>query len=255
MTRFSLIMVFSNTDDIFDLRECLRTNIDEQSLKPEEVIIVLNGFKNSALPNIGYQHKSIRLIKSEDMLPLAAALNLAIHEAQTDIIARIDPDDQSLPDRFHKQIDILEKNPEISVCGTSVIMNDRVRHYPETDTDIKKKMNMVNPIAHPSVMFRKANILKVGGYDIVLKAQDYLLWLKLRAVGEKFYNIQNPLVRLGTLDLVNRRGPSYFKQEMKIIWIAFTRGFIPLRYSMANVTMRFVARFSPKFVKKWFYRG
>ena len=255
MTEFSLILVFSNTDDIFELRECLRTNIDEQLLKPEEVIIVLNGFNHSSVPDIGYKHRSIKLIKSENMLPLADALNLAIHEAQTDIIARIDPDDQSLPNRFREQIDILEKNPEITVCGTSVKMNDWIRHYPERDTDIKKKMNMVNPIAHPSVMFRKADILKVGGYDNVLKAQDYLLWLKLRAAGAKFFNIQNPLVRLGTLDLVNRRGPRYFQQEMKVIWIAYSSGCMPLRYALANITMRFVARFSPKFVKKWFYRG
>lgn len=83
-----------------------------------------------------YKEKDHRivLIENEKNLGLTKSLNKGITVAKGDFIARMDADDISLPERFEKQMSLLEKHPEIGVCGSIIdYMGDRkgVKYYPE----------------------------------------------------------------------------------------------------------------------------
>ena len=161
--------------------EWLRESIESiltQTLTDFEFIIINDGSTNNAEEVIlSYKDMRIKYIKQENQ-GLAKSLNNGMDIAQGEYIARMDSDDISLPERFEKQISFLEKNPEISLVGTSYEM------FPERKIvlhpDKVKFVDLLKGcfIAHPTVMFRKADFEKYNlKYNETFKAaQDYDLW-------------------------------------------------------------------------------
>ena len=100
-------------------------------------------------------------------LGLAKSLNRLIDEALEDeeFIFRMDLDDISVKNRFSKQIQFMEENPEISLSGAQVIDVDanakikRIREFPTDHHDIIRALGRICPVSHPTFCFRK-NVLK-----------------------------------------------------------------------------------------------
>lgn len=110
----------------------------------------------------------------------------------------------SLPERFMRQFDVLEKIKHISCVGVLIEERDeslthrvKVRHVPEKHQDIVRFCQRRNPISHPVAMFRKTHALSVGGYPDGYP-EDYFLWLKMIQSGYKFANIQEVLLNMRT---------------------------------------------------------
>jgi len=135
-------------------------------------------------------------------LGLAGSLNLAIEMARADWVARFDSDDFCMRNRLALQYAFLEANPDIDVLGGAMeIMNDAgeliaLRQYPLTHREIEKKFQFSNSFAHPTVIFRRALITRVGAYDASFRfAEDLELWLRLLNHGSRFANLPDVLVR------------------------------------------------------------
>lgn len=119
------------------------------------------------------------------------------------LIARQDADDKWHPKKLSFQLDYLNNNPDIDICGTSLKYvkpeSFEVTHemiYPEHHEEcVSWLINGRNPLAHPSVVYRSNIITKCGGYDnTFLLAEDMFLWLRAYRNGCKFGNITYPLV-------------------------------------------------------------
>lgn len=126
-----------------------------------------------------------------------ALLNLGMKNATGKYIARMDADDISQPDRFQKQYDFLESNPEYIVCGTlfSVIGGRERVELPLEDEDIKLRMLYITPFCHPSVMMR-AKLLhdnQIYYNADYMPAEDHELWGRLAAYG-KLVNLPDTLL-------------------------------------------------------------
>jgi glycosyltransferase involved in cell wall biosynthesis len=122
---------------------------------------------------------------------ISHALNLGIRESSGELIARIDADDLMRKDRLTLQNAFLEKHPEVVCVGSQVAkinVNEMVigiSCYPERNKQITKTLLFRNCIAHPSVMYRRSAILKVGGYRPEFDGvEDYDLWLRLSVTGQ-----------------------------------------------------------------------
>ncbi len=134
---------------------------------------------------------------------LVHQLNYGLQLAQADVIARMDSDDWSHPERFQKQWTYLLKNPAITVLGTQIsIMDDRdrpigYRRYPILSDDTTRLLRQYNTIAHPSVMYRKHAIMEAGGYwyDRFPANEDYELWCRLAKRGYQLATLDEPLLR------------------------------------------------------------
>ena len=115
----SVIMPVYNADE--HLREAIESILN-QSYRNIEIIVVNDGSKDN-----GYTDSIIR--KYESMVQyfykenggIADALNYAISKANGDYIARMDQDDISLPDRIEKQVEFMETNTDVAVCGTRFV--------------------------------------------------------------------------------------------------------------------------------------
>lgn len=128
-------------------------------------------------------------------------LNRCLHEARAELVARQDADDISEPDRLEKQVAFMTAHPEVTVLGTQLAVIDEKGHllgyrrYPCDHDSIVAAMRMWNPIANPSVMFRRQAVLEVGGYHHAYPpCEDYELWCRLAKQGTRFANLSEALV-------------------------------------------------------------
>ena len=118
---------------------------------------------------------------------LVSILNFGLENSKGKYIARMDSDDISLPNRFSTQINYLIQ-PNIGLVGSGIyVVNEsgsflKYGQYP-TDIVLNELMLDANYIAHPTVMFKRDLIDKVGKYSKAFKhAEDYELWLRISRV-------------------------------------------------------------------------
>ncbi len=199
--RYSLSVVMSVFNGANYLSGAIES-ILHQTYENFEFIIINDGSKDASLNIINdYSAKDYRIkVINQKNKGLPAALNLAIKEANGELIARMDADDISMPDRFERQITEINKY-DLALVGTGVYTMNRLgeidgkRLFPMWHDEIKATLPMRNCICHPSVIFRRDLFWKAGGYDINYKnSQDYELWLRLIENG-KFLNINEPLLK------------------------------------------------------------
>ena len=132
---------------------------------------------------------------------LSAALNHGLEIARAPIVARIDADDVALPDRFRLQYDHLAAHPECVALGCqSLHVNEKGEaigegRYPTSPLAIRWEALFRSPILHPGSMYRREDVLAVGGYrqefDV---AEDYDLWTRLLGRGT-LGNVPQQLLR------------------------------------------------------------
>lgn len=134
---------------------------------------------------------------------LVDQLNYGLQQARAELIARMDGDDWSYPERFQQQFDYLSSQTNVVVVGTQIAIMDAqdrplgLRQYPTTAEQLKSALRRSNPLAHPSVMYRKEPVLKAGGYcyrDYPAN-EDYELWCRLSQQGCQLANLDQTLLR------------------------------------------------------------
>ena len=144
-----------------------------------------------------YKDSRINLIIKPKNSGYTDSLNFGIEIAKGDYIARMDGDDISLPERFEKQVNFLENNLDVVLCGTSyrIIGSGKIIHVPENHEDIQHALLEYSAFGHPTVMMRKSTLDKLPFVYNVEKepAEDYELWVRLLFAG-KLHNLQEVLL-------------------------------------------------------------
>lgn len=196
-------------------------------------------------------------IKPPIKLGLVNSLNLGIQSAKHDILARFDSDDICYFDRIAKQIEFLKNNKNIDVLGGNIeVINSDYKHlyirkYPVTHSEIVKSMHIVCPIAHPTVMYKKVVIKKVGYYnDSYRYAEDIDLWLRLLSSGAKFYNLNTPLIKYRQDSLV--RNIDHYKYFLKARINNFKLKFFPR--NIIGISMLLFVVYMPNFILDIYYK-
>lgn len=180
----SVIMSVYNAEKY--LRESIESILN-QTFKDFEFIIIDDGSTDRSKEIIlSFKDPRIKLVSRENR-GLTKSLNEAIKQSVGKYIARMDADDISEKDRFEKQINFLETNPDIYLCGTwarsideSGAILGELKYPPQTSDEIKKYLIRHNPFIHSTVMFKKGLVDKVGFYDEkFLHVEDYELWTRV----------------------------------------------------------------------------
>ncbi|HFQ5315992.1 TPA: glycosyltransferase [Vibrio vulnificus] len=157
-------------------------SILKQTYKNFELIIIANNCADelwSYLLELKDTDSRI-IIRRTSIGQLVFNLNYGIDIAKGKYIARMDADDISLPDRFEKQLSYLESNDQVNMLATNFSKIDEFGNYIAhdvvkafTNTQIRRALKKYNPLAHPSLMFRKSDILQNRGYAWSMWAEDY----------------------------------------------------------------------------------
>ena len=164
-------------------------SILNQTYSHFELIIIDDCSTDNTIAILRSYHDSrINLIVKSENTGYTNSLNYGISIAKGKYIARMDGDDISLPERFEKQVDFLENNPEVVLCGTQyqIIGTSKTCNHPTEHDEIKAKLILGCYIAHPTVMFNKTffddNQLN---YNTEMEpAEDYDLWSRVAFLGK-----------------------------------------------------------------------
>lgn len=142
---------------------------------------------------LSYDDPRIVYIENEQNLGISRTSNKGVLLARGEYIARQDHDDVSAPERFAEQVKVLDKHPEIGVCGSyfKVFPETQKVKVPVDDEAIKiRTVTEGAAVCHPAAMIRKSVLLDNGieYQDEYRYAEDYQLWVDLLDK-TKFYNI------------------------------------------------------------------
>lgn len=181
----------------------------------------------------------------------AGARQTALEAATNEFVAIMDSDDLSVRNRFELQLKMFDKHPEVSVIGGLIrefvdtpenIVGER--RVPENDVDIKSYLKGRCPMNLVTVMYRKSDIQKVGGFIDWYCEEDYYLWIRLAQNNFQFYNIQENLVnvRVGKEMYSRRGGWRYFKSEARLQWYMFRNKIIGFPRYVFNTVGRFAVQ-------------
>jgi glycosyltransferase involved in cell wall biosynthesis len=153
---------------------------------------------------------------------LANRLNFGISVAKGTYLVRMDSDDISKANRIQTQVDFMNKNLEIGVCGSFVEVigsSKGIWKMPLFDEEIKAFLISGSPFCHPSVIIRKQVLTEynIGYSSIFQQAEDYFLWTQLAKV-TKFANINECLLlyRISEKQVSRIKQKEQAKQKMQI---------------------------------------
>ena len=185
---------------------------------------ILKDYKNR------YPDKFV-ILRNEQNRKLAYSLNRCLEHVKTDLVARMDADDESMPDRFEKQVRFLSEHPEYIVCGTRILIHSELsgREY-TSDIDEhpdKYTLHRHTPFNHATIMCRKEMYDVLGGYTDVkstIRCEDKELWYRFYANGLTGANLTEPLYMLvEDKDLIYRSTAKSrwngFMTEMRGYWM------------------------------------
>lgn len=129
------------------------------------------------------------------------ALNLGMQHCKNDLIARMDTDDISKPERCEKQLNMFSRYPELAIVGSwvdeFVDTPDNVttvRRVPCAQDEIYEYAKRRSAFNHPAVMYRKSAVIANGGYSDLRRNQDVDLFGRMLYAGCKAANVGESLV-------------------------------------------------------------
>ena len=180
-------------------------SILNQTYKNIELIVFIDNPKNNELIEIAQRYekkdKRIKLIINEKNKGLVYCLNKGIELSNGRFIARMDADDISELDRFEKQFNYLNLNPECILVGSQMKLIDEEDKcmvnnisFPIENKKIKKMLKLTNTFCHPSILFIKDYVVEIGGYRDIAYAEDYDLITRIVINGGKIANINEKLI-------------------------------------------------------------
>jgi glycosyltransferase involved in cell wall biosynthesis len=265
--KFSVLMSIYHKEKAEYFDRAMLSTWDEQTIKPNEIILVQDGeLTDDLYKTIEKWQKKLGdlfvIIPLEHNVGLGDALNIGLEKCSYEIVARMDTDDISLPNRFKKQLKVLNEK-DVDICSSWVSEFDSneneivsLRKLPENHNEIVAFAKKRNAINHPAVMYKKEAVLNAGGYKKMMWFEDYYLWIRMILNGAKFYNIQEPLVnmRAGYGQLERRSGLKYAIEEFKFLKTVKELGFLSNSQFIKNSIIRFIARVVPKNLVKMIYK-
>jgi glycosyltransferase involved in cell wall biosynthesis len=264
--QFSLLMSVYGGDRPDYLEAAFRSVVHDQTRPPDDVVLVQDGPVPPDLDAMitGLIHESpvkTSLLALDANVGLGLALDQGMAACAHDIVARMDADDIALPERFERQVPMVESG--IDLVGSALLEfgtgpDDIVgRRVPPVDPDeIVRYARFHQPFNHPTVVYRRSAVQKAGGYRHLALMEDYLLFARMIDEGATVGNIEEPLVlyRVGDGAYGRRGGVALLKSEWALQRKLRVMGFTSRFQFVRNVVVRGGYRLVPERLRTAAYR-
>lgn len=168
-----------------------------------ELIIVNDNPNNIELNTIlnKITDERVKIFSNEKNIGLVNSLNKAVHLSKGNLIARMDADDISMPERLEVQYKYMEEKCLDMVGADIQFINEdgditvERFHFPTTQDQILLNIKYGNCLAHPTWLVKKEIYLDLHGYRNVKSCEDYDF--VLRVLNKGIYQVGNvPIVCL-----------------------------------------------------------
>ena len=183
---------------------------------------------------------NIKYIQHEKNMGACVARNTGLEAANGEFIAYLDDDDEWLPEKIKKQIEVIQKSDVALVyCGSICINDDTGKsEYNNKEYlrgDVFKRLlffNFIESTSYP--LIRKKCLDEIGGFDPLMQSsQDYDVWLRLAQIYEIDYVPEalvkyhkhsgeritgNPAKKISGLERINQKYSLYLENDRKLWW-------------------------------------
>ena len=266
---FSVLLSLYHKEKPEYLEKCFESIWDNQSLKPSEIVLVLDGPIGEQLTTsvqewqvkIGEKLKVVALPQN---VGLGKALNEGLKNCSYEWVFRMDTDDICVEKRFEYQLQFIKDNPNVVLFGGQILEfdhcvdnADKLKPVPEKYLDILSFSKKRNPFNHMTVAYKKSIILSLHGYQHHLFMEDYNLWLRVISKGYEVANLSQVLVyaRVGNGMHARRRGSEYIKSEKQLLDLKIALKTQSLISAYVTFILRSFFRFLPSNLLGFIYNN
>ncbi len=206
--------------------------------------------------------KLFNIIRLPQNVGLGAALRHGVPLCKNELVARMDDDDMSKPERCENEVKYLTENTDCALVGAHINEFDinpnepiRVKKVPIGFENIKKYSRRRNPFNHSAVMFRKTAVLEAGNYKEMRTNQDVELWIRMLNKGYRCENIDEILVDFRFNSNTLKRRKEWNNSKLMIdIWKQFMKNKYCSYWDYVVVkSVQTAICFMPKKLLNWVY--
>lgn len=269
LPEFSLLLPVYAGDRADHLERAFVSSVHGQSLRPSEVVMVQDGPVGPELEEriavlVAGSPVPVRHVRIERNVGLAVALTEGLAACRHDVVARMDADDISLPQRFAVQIPLIAQGHDLVGSGMYEFTEDETgretlgatRNPPTSSADISRYARFHDPFNHPTVVYTKAAVERAGGYAPPGLMEDYWLFARMIADGARTCNSAQWLVkyRVSSGAYKRRGGLALLTSELQLQREFRRSGFTSRSQWLRNVAVRGGYRLIPQSVRRTIYR-
>ncbi|MEE6274474.1 glycosyltransferase [Georgenia wangjunii] len=270
--RFSVLLPVYAGDVPDHFRRAVVSSTREQELAPDELVVVRDGPVGAAIaavlaeldaggPGSPAGDVPVRIVRLERNVGLAQALEAGLAACAHEIVARVDADDVSLPERFARQVPLVAAGLDLLGSAITEFADDEaapgvVRALPTDPDEIARTARFRDPFNHPSVVYRRSAVAAAGGYEDLPLMEDYLLFARMIAGGARVANVPDSLVlyRVGAGAYARRGGLRLLRSEVALQRELRRAGFTTTTQALRNVAVRGGYRLVPEALRRRAYR-
>ena len=264
MTNVSVLMSLYSKESPKYLKKSILSITRAQIIKPDELVVVLDGPITDdlskalqwSISECGVKVKKVILRKNRG---LGVALKLGIKACSNELVVRMDTDDIAFPWRIAHQIAFMESHPKVAASSGYAVEFDstggrRIKPVPTKNIPIYRRF--WNPMVHSATILRKSAIMNVRSYSHQPLFEDYLLWVKLIMADFTLANTEKPLIMFRVNDNTygKRRGIPYLLKEWDFLCRAHDIGFLSVGTLTINLLLKTILRLSPAPLFCLFYK-
>ena len=184
-------------------------SIEAQTYSNYEVVAVDDGSSDDSwfvLQDWASRDERVRVFRQEPK-GIVPALEFARSEATGAYLARMDADDIADPTRFDLQIQLMQSDSSLAICGCEIeyfpaekVRDGALRYQswlnaPATPEEIEKEIFVECPLPHPAFFMRADAIEEVGGYQDLGWPEDYDLLLRVWRSGGRLGKVPAVLMQ------------------------------------------------------------
>jgi glycosyltransferase involved in cell wall biosynthesis len=182
------------------VREAL-ASVQRQQFDDFELVVVNDGSMDGSseiLRAFSQQEPRMRLIERPNQ-GLVFTRNQLLQEARADLVAWMDSDDLSHPERYMRQVAAFNADPELVCLGTNVQVVDPdgmplgIEEFPQDDAGIRSEQSRGTGFRFPSTMQRRSVAMAVGGFRHPFRIGEDLDFLLRVAEQGRVANLPDPL--------------------------------------------------------------
>lgn len=263
MDKYSVLMSVYYKDTPDELKQSIDSML-AQTVLCDQFVLIKDGAISIELSNIinKYSEDNVGLftiVELKENCGLGKALDIGLIECRNDLVARMDADDISLSTRCERLLQLFEENPELSLAGTNIdefyedpsnIVSSRV--VPSDYKRICKFVKRRSPFNHPTVMFRKSEVIRCGGYGKMCRKQDLDLFARMLNMGCYALNINESLLLFRSNEGNYRRRKSweYCKSYIEVERENYKRGYCSFWDLIVVTVGQFIIYIAPMSVMK-----
>ena len=262
---FALLVSVYDGDRPDYVRRALRSAVADQTVRPDQVIIVRDGPVGAELAECLDEITAtcvspVTFVPLERNCGLGPALDRGLAASWYDVIARMDADDIAMPHRFEVQLPLIADADIVGsgllefVENTDQLVGQRVP--PLDPAHIARYAKVHDPFNHPTVVYRRQAVLAAGGYGDHPLMEDYALFVRMIQGGARTLNVAEPLVfyRVGETAFKRRGGAALLRSELRLQREFRRSHFTSSAEYARNVVVRGGYRLIPWWLRRAVYR-